>query len=201
MKTVRTADRTSHGVAGGKSKTRTRARALQNLIRMAPRDILFSQDSGFATFSDGRWVAQTIREIACGRLDPKKLPILRVVKASNGEMFTLDNRRLYCFQQCNLQSIQVELVEGEGGLQEYNIKRFGVSNGTTSKGKILIMKPPIDGNLKAGKAALVALGLCVICQSTAGERLSQLKFMKGSKKGVLVSGCEGCLLLVKFSKD
>ena len=30
----------------------------------------FSQDTGFANFSDGRWVAQTIREILSGQLDP-----------------------------------------------------------------------------------------------------------------------------------
>ena len=30
----------------------------------------FSQDTGFANFSDGCWVAQTIREILSGQLDP-----------------------------------------------------------------------------------------------------------------------------------
>ena len=35
----------------------------------------FSQDTGFANFSDGRWVAQTIREILSGQLDPASLSL------------------------------------------------------------------------------------------------------------------------------
>ena len=100
----------------------------------------FSQDTGFANFSDGRWVAQTIREILSGQLDPASLPLLRVVKAQDGRLFSLDNRRLYCFQACGVRWINVEMAETREGEvnEEYLCKRFGSGNGTTSQAIILM---------------------------------------------------------------
>ena len=63
----------AHGVEGSKAKTRTRVRALLNSVKVRSTEVLFSQDTGFANFSDGRWVAQTMREILSGQLDPASL--------------------------------------------------------------------------------------------------------------------------------
>ena len=89
-------------VSGSKTKARTRVRALLNSVKVKPTEVLFSQvlygivcidsfdiacivrrnppssfsqDTGFANFSDGRWVAQTIREILSGELDPASLSL------------------------------------------------------------------------------------------------------------------------------
>ena len=156
----------AHGVAGSKTKTRTRVRALLNAVRVKSTEVLFSQDTGFANFSDGRWVAQTMREILSGQLDPASLPLLRVVKAEDGRLFSLDNRRLYCFRECGVRWINVEMAdtkeEGEVN-EEYMCKRFGNSNGTTSQGLVLKMKP-VDGG-KNAMAAVAAIMPCPACNT------------------------------------
>mmetsp|Transcript_38646 Transcript_38646/g.74096 ORF Transcript_38646/g.74096 Transcript_38646/m.74096 type:complete len:206 (+) Transcript_38646:217-834(+) len=195
----RTHDRTCHGVAGGKSKARTRARALEHVLKVTPRQILFSQDSGFATFSDGRWVASTMRDIVSGILDPASLPLLRVVRIQDGRLFTLDNRRLFIYQQCNIRSIDVEECKGEGADAELMLKRFGGSNGTTSQGVNLIIKPPLDIG-KKGHDAMAALLPCTSCFASALTRMKDVRFVKGDKRAQLSSGCEECTKLVKFCK-
>jgi hypothetical protein len=161
--------------------------------------VLFSQDSGFATFSDGRWVAETMRDIISGVLDPSTLPLLRVVRCADGKLFTLDNRRLYIFQQCNLRMVEVELCIGEGADAELVLKRFGGSNGTKSQGLILIIKPPLDIG-KKGRDAVAALLPCMACSTNAATRLTDVRFVKGDKRAQLTSGCEECTKLVKFCK-
>lgn len=193
-------------VAGSKVKARTRARALENSFAMRPSEILFSQDTGFATFSDGRWVAQTLYEIVTGQLEPASLPLLRVVRAEDG-LFSLDNRRLYCFRECNrlIGRIDVELVEvSDAGIaEEYKSKRYGMGNGTTSQGTVLRIKPDDTGNTKNALAATAALQPCTLCGSSAMERLRQVQFVKGSKKAILngdSAACGECLKLVSFCK-
>jgi len=183
-------------VAGSKGKARTRARALTRSLRVAPSAVLFTQDSGFATFSDGRWVAQMIRDIVSGSLDPARLPLLRVVRQADGRLWTLDNRRLYCFQRCGVRGIDVELIgggegeEGDGAKnEEYQLKRFGLSNGTTSQGTVLKMKA--SGGGKVAQAAVAALEDCATCASTAMQRLRAVRFVKGCKSAVLESGWYG----------
>ena len=156
-----------HGVGGSKAKTRTRVRALLNSVKVRSSEVLFSQDTGFANFSDRRWVAQTMREILSGQLDPASLPLLRVVKAEDGRLFSLDNRRLYCFQECGVGWINVEMADtkGEEGEvnEEYMCKRFGNGNGTTSQGLVLKMKP-VDGG-KTAMAAVAAIMPCPACNT------------------------------------
>ena len=158
----------AHGVAGSKTKTRTRVRALLNAVKVRSTEVLFSQDTGFANFSDGRWVAQTMREILSGQLDPASLPLLRVVKAEDGRLFSLDNRRLYCFRECGVRWINVEMADTK---EEYMCKRFGNSNGTTSQGLVLKMKP-VDGG-KNAMAAVAAVMPCPACNT--GEYWTKMK--------------------------
>ena len=155
----------AHGVEGSKAKTRTRVRALLNSVKVRSNEVLFSQDTGFANFSDGRWVAQTMREILSGQLDPASLPLLRVVKAEDGRLFSLDNRRLYCFQECGVSWINVEIRADKNGEvnEEYMCKRFGNGNGTTSQGLVLKMKP-VDGG-KNAMAAVAAIMPCPACNT------------------------------------
>jgi len=192
----------AHGVGGSKTKTRTRVRALLNSVKVRSTQVLFCQDTGFANFSDGRWVAQTMREILSGQLDPASLPLLRVVKAEDGRLFSLDNRRLYCFQECGVGWINVEMTDtkGEEGEvnEEYMCKRFGNSNGTTSQGLVLKMKP-VDGG-KNAMAAVAAIMPCPACNTGAVQRLRQVRFVKGSKRAALPYDCDQCSKLVRFCK-
>jgi len=56
-----------HGLVGGKTKARHKAKALLSALTVKPTEVFFTQAMGFATFTDGRWVAQTMRELASGR--------------------------------------------------------------------------------------------------------------------------------------
>ena len=60
--------------------------------------------------------------------------------SQDGRLFSLDNRRLYCFQECGVRWINVEMAETREGEvnEEYLCKRFGSGNGTTSQAIILI---------------------------------------------------------------
>ena len=101
--------------------------------------------------------------------------------SQDGRLFSLDNRRLYCFQECGVRWINVEMAETREGEvnEEYLCKRFGSGNGTTSQAIILIyldiilfhfktsqglvlkMKPVDSG--KNALAAVAALMPCSAC--------------------------------------
>ena len=75
-----------HSVTGCKAKRITRTRALEAAIKVNISDVLFTQDTGFSTFTDKRWVAQMMYEIVKKKLDPKDLPLLRVCKSDDGRL-------------------------------------------------------------------------------------------------------------------
>ena len=190
---TRSHDRASGG--GGKAKRAARKRAIHSA---KPRDIFFTQNSGFVTFTDGRWVAQTMFELASGKLKPADLPPLRVIRTlDDGRLFSLDNRRLFALRAMKPNvSILVELLDDSAGsLQEYQLKRFGLVNGTQSAGRELVLKAPATG--KAGAAALAALLPCPSCGMEGVPRIKRAKFAKGSKRATIASGCTGCIVLLK----
>jgi len=189
-----------HSVGGSKAKRLTRTRALSTAIKVNVRDIRFTQDTGFSTFSDKRWVAQMMYEIAQKKLDPQDLPLLRVCRSEDGILWSLDNRRLYVFKECRIRSILVEPVEGEASAcLEYKSKRFGMGNGSNSDGKVLVIKEATQGGDKKGKASVAALMPCSECGTTALVRFQRLKFVKYNKKAVL-DHCKACELLVSWCK-
>ena len=188
-----------HGVEGSKRKARTRERALANCIRVDACDVYFTQDAGFATFSDGRPVAQTIREIVTGALAPQSLPLLRCVREPGGRLYSLDNRRLFCFRACGVRGLDVELIDNKDGAnQEMWCKRYGINNGTTTGGEVLRIKP--DGTSKKALAMAAALLPCTACGCGAVARLRAARFEKGAKFATLPSGCCVCASLVKLLK-
>jgi len=77
-------------------------------------------------------------------------------------------------------------------------KRFGNSNGTTSQGLVLKMKP-VDGG-KNAMAAMAAVMPCPVCNTGAVQRLRQVRFVKGCKRAALPYECEQCSKLVRFCK-
>ena len=75
-----------------------------------------------------------------GALKPADLPLLRAVRSPDGRLWSLDNRRLFCFKECGVRWIHVEVLpddtatSGAGLSLEFTAKRFGSGNGTSSQG-------------------------------------------------------------------
>lgn len=64
-------------------------------------------------FSCGRTIQSTIDEIVAGKIAPKDLPSIQVLQDKDGNLFSMNNRRLFVFKQLQrlglLESIQVRL--------------------------------------------------------------------------------------------
>lgn len=189
-----------HSVGGCKAKRVTRTRALAASIRVLPSEVLFTQDSGFSTFTDRRWLAQLMYEIVKKKVNPQDLPLLRVCRSGDGRLHSLDNRRLYVFRECRVRRILMELIDDtDEECLEYKSKKFGMVNGTTSDGQVLEIKEATQCGGKQGKASVAALLPCLDCGRTAVRRFNSLKFVKGNKKAVL-EDCATCEKLVSWCK-
>jgi len=188
-----------HSAAGCKAKGASRRRALEASIKVKISNVLYTQDTGFSTFTDKRWLAQTMYEIAKKTLDPQDLPLLRVYRSVDGRLWSLDNRRLYVMRECKVRSILVELIDHTKECLEYTCKRFGMSNGSTSDGKMLVIKQGTQRGDKKGERSVSALMPCSDCGRTAFVRFQRLKFVKYNKKAVL-DDCPTCEQLVSWCK-
>lgn len=93
----------------GKRKRKTQRRAEQNVIILSPFSVLFTQNTIYSTFTDGGKIEDTIRELVDGETKPNDIPYIRV-REHDGNWYTLDNRRLYCFQQAKVEVIKCENV-------------------------------------------------------------------------------------------
>jgi len=82
---------------------------------------------------------------------------------------------------------------------EYTCKRFGMINGSTSEGKVLVIKQGTQCGGKQGKMSVSALMPCLDCGQTAFVRFQRLKFVKYNKKAVL-DDCATCEQLVGWCK-
>lgn len=68
------------------------------LLLMDAKTIRFTQRSIQGTFTGGGSMKQLIRDLKSGKLKPDDIPPIRIFE-KDGFIFTLDNRRLYVFQQ------------------------------------------------------------------------------------------------------
>jgi hypothetical protein len=66
-----------------------------------PSDIRFSQNSISGAFRDGGGVKQLAADLESGAVDPGSIPLIRVLER-DGNIYTLDNRRLAAFQQAGV---------------------------------------------------------------------------------------------------
>jgi len=85
---------------------------------MEVRQIQFSQVTVSKTFSDGRSLQETTRQLLTGELDISSIPAIRVVRYQ-GKYVTLDNRRLRVFMDALVDKVSVIICN----LQEDSIKR------------------------------------------------------------------------------
>jgi hypothetical protein len=66
-----------------------------------PAIIRFTQNSISSTFRDGGSVADLARRLQAGAVNPYDIPPIRLVE-HQGNLFSLDNRRLVAFQQAGV---------------------------------------------------------------------------------------------------
>jgi hypothetical protein len=86
-----------------------------------PHEVRFSQDSVSNNFSDGHTIEQTASALRSGSLSRHDLPKIRLVE-HEGNLFTLDNRRLVAFQQANLDSVPYRMATGKEIAKEFTRK-------------------------------------------------------------------------------
>lgn len=71
-------------------------------LLLNPGTIRFTQNSIGRAFGDGSSLRSVIDGLRSGRIDPSAFPPIRVFERG-GVLYTLDNRRLFAFQQAGLQ--------------------------------------------------------------------------------------------------
>jgi RHS repeat-associated protein len=93
-----------------------------------PKTLRFTQNSISRAFQDGRTVDDLIDGLASGRVTADDVPPLRVFE-QNGSTFSLDNRRLYAFQEAGVPVRTVPATPKQVRDQAY---KFRTKNGGTS---------------------------------------------------------------------
>lgn len=93
-------------------------------------EIRFTQNSIKGTFRDGRAVSDLITGLKNGTLKPGDVAPIRVFM-KDGKMFTLDNRRLYAFQQAGVRTIRVVWATAKELAKELPNKLTTENDGTS----------------------------------------------------------------------
>ncbi|RIB11106.1 hypothetical protein C2G38_2204277 [Gigaspora rosea] len=75
-----------------------------------PFEILFTQVQINSYFLDGIYIYDTINDLVSGNLKPEHLPIISVCILDNGQFYSVDNRRLFCYQQAILKNAKFTKV-------------------------------------------------------------------------------------------
>lgn len=106
------------------------ARVLNNPLEGAtnPNSIRFTQDSIRGTFKNGNSVQDTIAALKSGSLSADAFPAIRVFEV-DGQLFSLDNRRLYVFQQAGVPINAVPATAQEIANESF---KFTTKNGGVS---------------------------------------------------------------------
>lgn len=66
-----------------------------------PKTIRFTQDSIKSEFKNGQSVDELINALVSGKVKASDLPPIRIFE-KDGKLYSLDNRRLYAFQQAGI---------------------------------------------------------------------------------------------------
>src|SRR5690606_17651883 len=74
---------------------------VHNCNTIDPREVRFSQDSAGARFENGNSIEETAARITSRDVDPCDFPAIRLVER-DGNLHTLDNRRLVTFQKAGV---------------------------------------------------------------------------------------------------
>jgi len=98
-------ERQRGGVQGeqtGTTPSSNDPRAIASEGKINPHDVRFSQDSINYRFKDGRTVDDLADGLRSGKVDPDTVPSIRLVER-NGQLYTLDNRRLEAFRRAEME--------------------------------------------------------------------------------------------------
>merc|ERR1712228_1076482 len=76
------------------------------LTHLSPWELWFSEASIQPHFVDGSSLWKTISDLEMRTLDPTEFPVIRVIR-KNKRWISLDNRRLFVFQNATISSIPV----------------------------------------------------------------------------------------------
>jgi hypothetical protein len=119
----------------------------QEFVRVRPSTIKFTHDSIKDRFQDGHTLSDTALQIARQDVGKRDIRMITVVRAADGKLYSLDNRRLAVFrilEMCGkVGTIKVEVVSWSRWEEEWNRKVTTTNGGETS----LIR----GGNYKIGK--------------------------------------------------
>ena len=85
--------------------------------RVNPNSVRFSQDSISSNFKNGNSVSDTAAELRNGDVSADDFPPVRLVER-DGNLYTLDNRRLAAFQQAGLPDVPYEMATSEEAAAE-----------------------------------------------------------------------------------
>lgn len=77
-----------------------------------PTTVKFSQRSVSARFKNGATIEDTVAGIRAGDIDPSDFPPIRLVER-DGDLYTLDNRRLVTFQKAGLAEVPYVMATPE----------------------------------------------------------------------------------------
>jgi len=154
---------------------------LQTKGLIDPFQVRFAQDSISAFFRDGRPVQELIDSLLNGTVKPEDVPPIHI-GVRDGELWTLDNRRLYAFQQANKPIPYVIVSEAEVAKQSWKF--------TNKSGGISI-------RVRGANRALGVIGLALTTLSLAeaagpcGEPGKTLGGLGGGIAGSIIGGAIG----------
>jgi len=105
-------------------------------ITVNPQDVRYTHDNIKGTFQDGKSVDQTISDLKSGAIQSSDIPQISVVN-QNGNLYSLDNRRLYSFKEAGINKVNAVLKDLKNSKvwKEYLSKKTTKNDGTSIKVK------------------------------------------------------------------
>ena len=92
----------------------------EGVHHLDPKTIKFSQPNVGTHFSNGKSLSETINDLHSGAVSPHDFPPIQVVQ-KDGQLFTIDNRRLLAFNAAGIEKIPVEIVSLENPAVAYKL--------------------------------------------------------------------------------
>jgi len=163
----------------------------QHTLILKVSDIRFSQDAISASFTDGKDIEDTVRQLRLGMIRPEDLPAINVVRY-HGQYMSLDHRRLWSLQQFELlelsdEDVCVTVVVCPLKVDDKfkRIREFNKKLSTTTDGShMLLKKTPVHGSGTQGmnRTALSSVVLGDL-RSVRGQREKEQQIPKGMTFG------------------
>jgi RHS repeat-associated protein len=120
--------------AGEAGKVADKAGDVGKIVeKMDPSKIRFAQDSISSTFRNGNTLEVTVNDLKSGKISPDNFPPIRIFE-KNGNIFSLDNRRLQVFKEAGINIPTVKATTQE--LKNELVRKFTTFN----EGKSIIIK-------------------------------------------------------------